>query len=145
MATVLFVEGSARDPRAPSLFQVADMAKPPAGSSLFNKGGLCSKSLPHHRRMRVPRHHQMVDPLHPSTPTLLLVHPCSSEPLLTQGASQRNNGSYRIVLEGVDEIDWFTDHMEVCNGEGIGKEELPTQVSLLENKRVLTDSSLRYP
>ena len=25
MATVLFVEGSARDPRAPSLFQVADI------------------------------------------------------------------------------------------------------------------------
>ena len=50
-----------------------------------------------------------------------------------------------MVLDGVDEIDWFTDHMEVCNGEGIGKEELPTQVSLLENKRVLTDSSLRYP
>ena len=58
---------------------------------------------------------------------------------------QRKKGTYRMVLEGVDEIDWFTDYMGVCNGEGIGKEELPTQVSLLENRRVLTDSSLRYP
>ena len=23
---------------------------------------------------------------------------------------QRKNGSYRMVLKGVDEIDWFTDH-----------------------------------
>ena len=38
---------------------------------------------------------------------------------------QRKNGTYRMVLEGVDEIDWFTDRKEVCNGEGIGKEELP--------------------
>ena len=36
-----------------------------------------------------------------------------------------------MVLEGVDEIDWFTDRKEVCNGEGIGKEELPTQVPCL--------------
>ena len=50
-----------------------------------------------------------------------------------------------MEMEGIDEIDWFTDHKEVCNGEGIGKEELPTQVSLLENRRVLTVSSLRYP
>ena len=35
---------------------------------------------------------------------------------------QRKNGNYRMVLEGVDEIDWFTDRKEVCNGEGIGKE-----------------------
>ena len=41
---------------------------------------------------------------------------------------QRKNGSYRMVLKGVDEIDWFT-RKEVCNGEGIGKEESPTQVS----------------
>ena len=25
---------------------------------------------------------------------------------------QRKNGSYRMVLEGVDEIDWFTDRPE---------------------------------
>ena len=42
---------------------------------------------------------------------------------------QRKNGNYRMVLKGIDEIDWFTDRKEVCNGEGIGKEELPTQVS----------------
>ena len=36
------------------------------------------------------------------------------------------NGSYKMVLDGVDEIDWFTVRKEVCNGEGIGKEELPT-------------------
>ena len=41
---------------------------------------------------------------------------------------QRKNGSYRMVLKGVDEVDWFTDRKEVCNGKGIGKEELPTQV-----------------
>ena len=41
---------------------------------------------------------------------------------------QRKNGSYRMVLEGVDEIDWFTDRKEVCNGEGIGEKELPNQV-----------------
>ena len=35
---------------------------------------------------------------------------------------QRKNGSYRIVLDDVTEIDWFTDRKEVCNGEGIGKE-----------------------
>ena len=35
---------------------------------------------------------------------------------------QRKNGSYRMVLKGIDEIDWFTDRKEVCNGEGIGKE-----------------------
>ena len=34
---------------------------------------------------------------------------------------QRKNGSNRMVLEGVDEIDWFNDRKEVCNGEGIGK------------------------
>ena len=41
---------------------------------------------------------------------------------------QRKNDSYQMVLKCVDEIDWFTDRKEVCNGEGIGKEELPTQV-----------------
>ena len=35
---------------------------------------------------------------------------------------QRKNGSYRMVLKGIDENDWFTDRKEVCNGEGIGKE-----------------------
>ena len=35
---------------------------------------------------------------------------------------QRKNGSYRMGLKGIDEIDWFTDRKEVCNGEGIGKE-----------------------
>ena len=35
---------------------------------------------------------------------------------------QGKNGSYRMVLKGIDEIDWFTDRKEVCNGEGIGKE-----------------------
>ena len=44
---------------------------------------------------------------------------------------QRKNGSYRMVLKGIDEIDWFTDRKEVCNGEGIGKEEQSTQVSWL--------------
>ena len=44
---------------------------------------------------------------------------------------QRKNGSYRMVLKGVNEINWFTDRKEVCNGEGIGKEELPTQVPCL--------------
>ena len=44
---------------------------------------------------------------------------------------QRKNGSYRMVLDGVDEFDWFTDRKEVCNEEGIGKKELPTQISWL--------------
>ena len=30
---------------------------------------------------------------------------------------QRKNGSYRMVLEGVDEIDWFTDRPERVAGE----------------------------
>ena len=34
---------------------------------------------------------------------------------------QRKNGKFTMVLEGVDEIDWFTDRKEVCNGKGIGK------------------------
>ena len=42
-----------------------------------------------------------------------------------------------MVLEGVDEIDWFTDRKEVCNGEGIGKEELPTQVPCLGKEEFL--------
>ena len=41
---------------------------------------------------------------------------------------QRKNSSYRMVLEGIDEIDWSTDRKEVFNGEGIDKEKLPTQV-----------------
>ena len=47
------------------------------------------------------------------------------------GIKQRKNGNYRMVLKGIDEIDWFTDRKEVCNGEGIGKEELSTQVPCL--------------
>ena len=45
---------------------------------------------------------------------------------------QRKNGSCRMGLDGADGIDWFTDRKEVCNGEGIGNEELPTQVLCLE-------------
>ena len=30
---------------------------------------------------------------------------------------ERNNGSYRMVLKGVDEIDWFTDRPNRVAGE----------------------------
>ena len=50
--------------------------------------------------------------------------------LADSGQTERGkNDSYRIVLDDVTEIDWFTDRKEVCNGEGISKEESPTQFS----------------
>ena len=30
---------------------------------------------------------------------------------------QRKNGSYRMVLKGIDEIDWFTDRPDRVAGE----------------------------
>ena len=50
--------------------------------------------------------------------------------LADSGQTERGkNDSCRIALDDVTEIDWFTDRKEVCNGEGIGKEESPTQFS----------------
>ena len=38
--------------------------------------------------------------------------------LADSGASSSKNGSYRMVLKGVDEIDWFTDSPDRVAGGG---------------------------
>jgi hypothetical protein len=40
---------------------------------------------------------------------------------------QRKKGSYRMVLKGVDEIDWFTAHLEVAPVDGISSDQRPLQ------------------
>ena len=106
------------------------MAKSPAGSSLFNRGPLFQE----------PPSPPKDEGSTPPTPDGGSTTPVNAEPpagsLLLFGAladsgkiKQRKNGSYRMVLDGVDEFDWFTDRKEACNGEGVGKEKLPTQVS----------------
>ena len=93
------------------------MAKPSAGSSLFNRGPLFQEppSPPKDEGSTPP------SPDGGSTTPVNTKPPAGSSLLFGALADsgkikQRKNGSYRMVLEGVDGIDWFSDRPNRVEG-----------------------------
>ena len=86
------------------------MAKPPAGSSLFNRGPLFQEPP------SPPKDEGSTPPQPDGGPTTPVnTQPPAGSSLLFSALAdsgkikQRKNGTYLMVLKGVDEIDWFTD------------------------------------
>ena len=118
------------------------MAKPPAGSSLlFNRGPLFQEppSPPKDEGSTPP------SPDGEST-TPVNAKPPADSPLYLRALAdsgrikQRKNGSYRMVLKGVDEIQWLTDRPEIVEGAWTPRMMLKKWGSIFSLKKYVATS-----